>query len=380
MFKADGCWIGLKDSDPINYNWTWSDGSQTNYINIDESSLSGVEGADCITIPPTGSNGMLDFWSNYVCDYTSGIKCFACNLGPTTAPTNLPTHTPTQNISSTITSTNVNTNTNTNINNPSTTHTTTGNPTAGESIASSTTRSRLTATTRMSSSTTEEGDSGADPLEADPGGLDPEASSIISSFVWTLFGCTVCLSLTAYLHSSDWFSTLGCGFVYKHSPIVDDCKPFNVFYAFFQILDLYSDCLLCYEIVSEALRDDHSTNVEWPWMLGLLAILSPLFVFVPYITNVIYTLRWNKNQALSQFTAQWLLRNSAFFATIVALTGGVYPSVELVNSKMFGYYLFHMGLSKQELTQFARFRLFSNVIGEVCLFVCGTTILHCFCV
>ncbi|MCP5046053.1 MAG: hypothetical protein GY940_02705, partial [bacterium] len=131
-----------------------------------------------------------------------------------------------------------------------------------------------------------------------------------------------------------------------------------------QIWDLSSDALFVRDVfrVYSVKENDLTDNYL------VIFCLSMVFLIAPWGTNVFQVLMnisvIHKKVADNPQAKQWLRRKRNVLAWLVALSGGIYPSISLCSSRLFGLGLFDMGLSSNELANFESIKLKYNVLGE----------------
>ena len=95
-----------------------------------------------------------------------------------------------------------------------------------------------------------------------------------------------------------------------------------------------------------------------------LAVLTPLFVIIPYFANIWAALHMYQRIEHNIVARLYFEQRMVFFCSLVLLSGGVHASTQLVSSRIFGVSLFDCGLSKRELSQFTGMRLTFSVLLE----------------
>ena len=130
----------------------------------------------------------------------------------------------------------------------------------------------------------------------------------------------------------------------------------NAIFSETQMWDLYSDLNLTQSIWRTALDSENRNDKEWL----VIAILTGFFVVIPYCANMAYSLRLPnelKQKASHNTHAKQYFRNqSRFVAFLVLFSGGMYPVLRFVNSRVCGLSHLCMGLTKTELRKFASVR------------------------
>ena len=67
-----------------------------------------------------------------------------------------------------------------------------------------------------------------------------------------------------------------------------------------------------------------------------LAIVSPIFILIPYLGNVNAALTISQRMDLNPIASLYFETKSVFFCMLVLLGGGVHAAIQLLTSKMFG--------------------------------------------
>jgi len=153
---------------------------------------------------------------------------------------------------------------------------------------------------------------------------------------------------------------------------VDDQRPNGSLRFTVQIVDVFTD--IAFALQCRAfwlyLRDGIHFNVDAdPEVFGCLYRLSLICVVAPYAMNLISAINIARkiagSDSLSEHSKQFFLgRNKVFFAILVLLSGGAFPSLQLTNSNMFGLPVFSAGLSRIQFASFRSHHFLSTVLFE----------------
>ena len=160
------------------------------------------------------------------------------------------------------------------------------------------------------------------------------------------------ISFCAYLHTNKKLLCCGC-------PRADGVAFWRVWIYGLQMWDLFSDMNFANEVISLAM-----TQGGGDLLIFAIAILSPLFVIIPYCANIFAAINMYKRIGLNNVARLYFEQKLIFFCSLVLLSGGVHASISLVCSRIFGISLFDCGLSKRELSQFTDLRLLYSVLLE----------------
>lgn len=137
-------------------------------------------------------------------------------------------------------------------------------------------------------------------------------------------------------------------------------KEFIIFCL--QIWDFISDIIFCRDVYKKHSNNPKKNNY------AIMFYFSLVFIIVPWILNLIQIVndKQNINQIISKnnYAKLWYMKNKKFLFYLVALTGGLYPSLTMVNSKLFGLQIFNMSLSKTEILSFQSIKLKYTVLCE----------------
>eukprot|EP01083_Nonionella_stella_P234101 824244_1 len=148
-------------------------------------------------------------------------------------------------------------------------------------------------------------------------------------------------------------------FVFNKLPFtkVDDAVFIALLLTGIQIFDFVSDINLSREIVVEMRGNDMT-------LLYVAGVGSVVFIVVPYIANIILTLRIGSfirhNQSASLYFQQW----RGLFILLMICTGSAHSALTLLSSRLFGLDIFNSGLTLYELRQLSKLKLFGSILLE----------------
>eukprot|EP01083_Nonionella_stella_P085068 235619_1 len=128
-----------------------------------------------------------------------------------------------------------------------------------------------------------------------------------------------------------------------------------------QIYDLLSDINLGFVTLG---RDDMVPKFSNPFFLCGAGIL--FFTVMPFVSNLWYAMTLPQQKVIAQNTAAstYFKNRMTEFVSIVVLTGGCYPALSLVSSRIFGLDVFNCGLTKYELHQLSKIKIRSTITLE----------------
>eukprot|EP01083_Nonionella_stella_P080654 221711_1 len=142
--------------------------------------------------------------------------------------------------------------------------------------------------------------------------------------------------------------------------IVDDAKWTAVWIFALQFWDFYSDINLSVEIWNT----DKDFYAGENLLLLISAFGSTFFVITPYIANLVVAARiklWIRNNSMAK---SYFEGNTPLFAILVVITGGAYPALALVSSRIFGLQIMSCGLTQYELKQMSQIKVLGTVLLE----------------
>eukprot|EP01084_Bolivina_argentea_P299446 516168_1 len=143
---------------------------------------------------------------------------------------------------------------------------------------------------------------------------------------------------------------------------VDNGNVMSLIMYAFQVCDFISDLNLSIEIFTQF--SNNSTTFKNAYGLYIAGYGSILFVFLPYIVNVLLICRIKKYVSNNKAAIVYFEQKSSLFVILVLCSGGAYASLNLVSSNLFGFEILNCGLSKYELKQLSGLKLFANVLLE----------------
>ena len=149
----------------------------------------------------------------------------------------------------------------------------------------------------------------------------------------------VVATFLSLLHKSKKFviTSVGCKFG-------DGVDFFALWIYGVQLWDFFSDIFFAYAVIQLTI-DENQENL----VIFALAVLSPIFIIIPYTANVQAAITLYSKISINNIAQLYFESNFLFFCCLVVLSGGVFPSLQLVNAKLFGWGLFDCGLNKMEL-------------------------------
>merc|ERR1719361_1394101 len=99
-----------------------------------------------------------------------------------------------------------------------------------------------------------------------------------------------------------------------------------------------------------------------------LFIVSGIFVFVPYLMNVISSVRVTQqianDNSFSNFTKKFFQKRSSLYSALVLLSGGSYPTLKLLNCNLFSFSFLNAGLSSLQVAGFRKHHVFTTILLE----------------
>ena len=211
-------------------------------------------------------------------------------------------------------------------------------------------------------------------------------SDIFDPTTWTTFTTIVVIVVTVLLIVSCLaFCQHKCHCRCCGCRGADDVEWWRLARYSLQVYDLFTDMNFCvclwmewrnwsdYESISSDYYGDENISQkdinDQTTYHFYAAILSTVFLILPYLANLLYVLcPCGLPSLLSQpsyaESKVWMIARAKIFALLVILSGGVYASLTLVNSKMFGVAMFTMGLSRRQLLQFTDIQVKLSILLE----------------
>eukprot|EP01083_Nonionella_stella_P258859 884262_1 len=128
-----------------------------------------------------------------------------------------------------------------------------------------------------------------------------------------------------------------------------------------QIYDLISDVNLGFTILS---TDNVVIAVSNPYFLCGAGIL--FFTVLPFVSNLYYAMTLPQQKVIAQNTAAstYFKNRLTEFVLLVVCTGGCFPALSLVSSRIFGLEAFNCGLTKYELNKLSKIKIRSTITLE----------------
>ena len=109
--------------------------------------------------------------------------------------------------------------------------------------------------------------------------------------------------------------------------------------------------------------EDYQTNALISLILGVGSII---FTIGPYILNMYFAANIKNNPIIkdNKSALNYFNNNATLFIVLTVLSGGVYASLSVVSSMIFGLSLFNTGLTKFELNKLTKIKLISTICCE----------------
>ena len=163
----------------------------------------------------------------------------------------------------------------------------------------------------------------------------------------------------------------------------DNAKVSAILKWAFQFYDFASDINFTIEIFflmqlkREAYQDFNDGSLSDPNIDGdmlrtealvslVLGVGSFLFTIFPYGLNLYFNATIKNNSIIKNNSAAIQYFNSCptLFVVLTVISGGIYPSLTVVSSKIFGLSMFNSGLTKYELNKLTKVKVISTVVCE----------------
>eukprot|EP01083_Nonionella_stella_P095751 268915_1 len=140
----------------------------------------------------------------------------------------------------------------------------------------------------------------------------------------------------------------------------DDLHIFAIALFLIYVWDQYSDIFFAISLYNSYVSSS-------PFYIGLF-VATLTFILVPFAKNVkdlwILQEKWKTTQVLTDRYTEWIDANGTMLFFLSFLCGSTYAPLMLVNSNLFGWRLFSMGLSQKELKEINQKRVINVVLME----------------
>lgn len=97
-------------------------------------------------------------------------------------------------------------------------------------------------------------------------------------------------------------------------------------------------------------------------------VFCSAFIVVPWVSNLVFLVNlkknWEENDESPSSVTEWLNKYSSILVLLCMFSGGAVPSLNIVNSNLFGLTIFNMGLAKYKQIESIRHRVWLTVIME----------------
>ena len=142
---------------------------------------------------------------------------------------------------------------------------------------------------------------------------------------------------------------------------VDNAAFYTPILVALGIYDFISDINLSIQIFYHQDLIINITNI-----IFLLGILSVVFIILPFISNLWYAMRINKQKTIrhNPSARAWFAKHLAQFILLCVLCAGTYPILGLISSRLFGLDFFNAGLMSSDLHQLSKIKIRSTIFME----------------
>ena len=208
---------------------------------------------------------------------------------------------------------------------------------------------------------------------------EPEPETYTFIIVMAIFGSIILLlALLAFLYNAGC-----CKRCSESCHETDNAQWLSLLKWGFQCYDFFSDIYFTYNIFLDRQSYINTINgyqsgeierINEPLEVYqrdalislILGVGSVMFTLGPYILNLYFAaniklnpiIKANKN-ALDYFN-----NGASLFIILTVLSGGVYASLTVISSMIFGLYYFNTGLTKYEMNKLTKMKLISTIICE----------------
>eukprot|EP01083_Nonionella_stella_P085069 235621_1 len=162
--------------------------------------------------------------------------------------------------------------------------------------------------------------------------------------------------------SCGWLTSMAAFVVNKQSDSkVDNASFLAPLLVSLQIYDLISDVNLGFVILSNTAMVVSLSNAHFLCGGGVL-----FFTVLPFISNLYYAMTLPQQKIIAENTAAsaYFKNKLTEFVLLVVCTGGCFPALNLVSSRVFGLDTFNCGLTKYELKKLTKIKIRSTITLE----------------
>ena len=147
----------------------------------------------------------------------------------------------------------------------------------------------------------------------------------------------------------------------KKGTKVDNAAFYTPMLVALGIYDFISDINLCIQIFNNDKLEIKVTNI-----IFMLAILSVVFVILPFISNLWYAMRINRQKQIRECPSAraWFGKHLAQFILLCVVCAGTYPVLGLTSSRLFGLEFFNAGLMSDDLHKLSKIKIRSTIFME----------------
>ena len=150
-----------------------------------------------------------------------------------------------------------------------------------------------------------------------------------------------------------------CAFLHKRkNGTYDDVKYTSVIVFGLQVFDFYSDINFAAFLATISLNSSNNnsaSNENERISYLVLFTMSVLFIVIPWLYNICFLFYMQKiNWMDNVLTASWNRRHRKKLVFATMLSGGMFYSVRLLNSRLFGLRVLDMGLSHRQTLYIAQ--------------------------
>ena len=187
--------------------------------------------------------------------------------------------------------------------------------------------------------------------------------SVSTYFAFAVIGLLVlvscCINFFAWIHK-------------KVDRTYDAVKHWSIMIYGLQLFDLYSDVVFIIflankyiDLVNENENSANDTSSDDERTYLILLLTSAIFVVVPWLYNIVFLfwlqgINWMDNVS----AASWNRRYRKVLVIATVFSGGIYYSIHLLNSRLFGAKLFSIGLSHRQMLFISQRTVIANAFLE----------------
>ena len=155
------------------------------------------------------------------------------------------------------------------------------------------------------------------------------------------------------------------GFFYnrrKDTPI-DNGKYWSLIEYGLQVFDFVTDCNLAYELLSYV-SNDYGGSGDANVYIFIAALGATTFTVIPYLINIYKALKIKKLVRDNIVAKLYFEQNTSLFVLMCMCSGGIYSTLKVLSSHLFGLRILNCGLTSYDLRKVLPLKIYSSVLLE----------------